>query len=293
MANIVLTGATGYIGKALCSALIHAGHSLTVLTRGKSTTKNNINYLHYSGKSLPEKVLAIDDCDAIIHLAGLSVNTGFRWSSKVKRELFESRVEPLNALFNYCKSNHLRPKLISASGVSHYTDNYTGHYNELSDTSQSTNFLAQVCHQWEAAAHQFQSIGSIVSIVRTAVVLEQNNEVIQRLKKVIRIPMMALPYSGKNAFPWIALNDLVRVYALLLENENSIVCNAVSPANDTLADVLEQIKGSKKLILPLPPFILKLIFGEKSVLYLQGAFLESLALKELGFRYDVQKISEL
>lgn len=293
MANIVLTGATGYIGKALCSALLDAEHTLTVLTRGKSTTKNGIRYIHYSGKSLPNHVPEINNCDAIIHLAGLNVNTGFRWTNKIKKELFDSRRDPLNALFDYCKTHKLSPKLISASGVSHYTDSYTGHFNEKSDTSQSSNLLAQVCRQWEAAANDFLQLGSNVSIVRTSVVLERNNAVIQRLSKIARIPFMALPYSGKSAFPWVALSDLIDIYMLALTTNKSIICNAVSPANDTLAEVLEKLKGSKKLILPLPPFVLKLIFGEKSVLFLQGAFLESIALKELGFQFKVQKLSEL
>lgn len=293
MANIVLTGATGYIGKALCSKLLEQGHFLWVLTRGKSQKKQGINYVHYKGSSLPSDFDALDHCDSIIHLAGLNVNTGFRWTPSIKKELISSRTEPLNALYTYCQKKHLKPQLISAGGVSHYTDAPNGSFSESSDTSQAKNFLAEVCRAWEKAANQFKSLGCPVSIVRTSVVLEKDNMVLQKLKTVSKIPMLAMPYKGTTGFPWIALTDLVNIYTLLLSKKEDIVCNAVAPENNTLADILSKIKGSKKLILPLPPLVMKCIFGAKSTLFLQGASLQSEFLQSMNFEFQVKTFEDL
>lgn len=293
MANIVLTGATGYIGKALCSKLIEQGHFLWVLTRGNSQEKSGINFVHYNGISLPKSFPALDQCDSIIHLAGLNVNTGFRWTSTIKKELISSRTEPLKALYAYCKKNQLNPQVISAGGVSHYTDAPNGSFSEQSDTSQAKNFLAEVCREWEKTANKFKSLGCPVSIVRTSVVLEKDNMVMQKLKMVSKIPMLAMPYKGATGFPWIALSDLVNIYTLLLTKKENIVCNAVAPQHYTLADLLSKIKGSKKLLLPLPPLVMKCIFGAKSTLFLQGASLQSEFLQSVNFEFQVKTFEDL
>lgn len=293
MANIVLTGATGYIGNALCSKLLEQGHFLWVLTRGKSKTENRINYLHYDGHSVPEDCSGLDRCHAIIHLAGLNVNTGFRWTKSIKKELIASRAEPLNALYSYCKQNDLKPQIISAGGVSHYTDLPQGSFTETSPTYTAQNFLAIVCRAWEKAVIQFKTIGCSVSIVRTSVVLEKNNAVMQKLKPVSKIPLLAMPYGGKVGFPWIALPDLVNIYLLLLEKQEDIICNAVAPSQDTLAEILSKIKGSKKHILPLPPLVMKLLFGAKSTLFLQGPSLRSEFLESENFEFQVKKFEDL
>lgn len=293
MANIVLTGATGYIGNALCSKLLEQGHFLWVLTRGKTQTKNGINYVHYDGLSIPNPFPALDKCNSIIHLAGLSVSTGFRWNKAIRKELVESRTEPLNAIFTYCKANKLSPKIISAGGVSHYTDGPNGDFTEQSPTDTAQNFLAHVCREWEKSALQFKELGSIVSIVRTSVVLEKGNAVFQSLKPLTKIPLLAMPYKGKVGFPWISLPDLINIYILLLSTEESIICNAVAPTQDTLADILSKIKGRKKQLLPLPPFVMQWIFGAKSTLFLQGSSLHSEFLNSQQFEFQVNEFSEL
>lgn len=293
MANIVLTGATGYIGNALCSRLLERGHFLWVLTRGQSKEKNGIKFIHYDGASVPSSFPALDECDSIIHLAGLNVSTGFRWTKSIKKELVESRTAPLNAIFNYCESKALTPHIISAGGVSHYTDGPNGQFSESSSTLEAQNFLAHVCREWENAAMQFKTLGCKVSIVRTSVVLENDNAVLQKLKPVSKIPFLAMPFKGEVGFPWIALCDLLSIYELMLEKKENIICNAVSPAHDTLAEILSKIKGSKKQLLPLPPLVMNLIFGAKSTLFLQGSTLRSEFLQSEGFEFQVKTFKAL
>jgi uncharacterized protein (TIGR01777 family) len=293
MANIVLTGATGYIGNALCSKLLEQGHFLWVLTRGKSDIKNGINFIHYDGFSVPTNCTALDKCDSIIHLAGLNVNSGFRWTKAIQKELIDSRTKPLEALFKYCQLNGIAPQIISAGGVSHYTDNPNGDFSESSSTTEAKNFLAHVCREWEKSAVEFRRLGCKVSIVRTSVVLEKDNAVFQKLKPVSKIPFLAMPFRGEVGFPWIALKDLINIYLLLLKKKENITCNAVAPTQYTLAEVLMKIKGSKKLLLPLPPLLLKIIFGAKSTLFLQGSSLRSNFLEAEDFDFQVKTFEDL
>lgn len=293
MANILITGGTGYIGSALCKQLIAHGHSVAVLTRGKSKISNGIEFIHYSTNNISDNSQALLKTDVLIHLAGLNVNTGFRWTENIRKELLNSRVLPLKALKTFFADNNLSPHIISASGVTHYTDEHTGHFNEKDDTTKSNNFLAEVCRQWEYAALEMQAIGCKVSIIRTSVVLEKDNAVMQKLKTVSKIPFLALPFSGKQAFPWIALQDLLNIYTWVANTNATGIYNAVSPANNTLSDVLSYFCGKEKFILPLPPFILKWIFGDKSALFLQGAFLEAQALHQKDFEFSVKNLGDL
>lgn len=114
--NVLITGASGFIGQSLVSKLKEGNHHVRVLTRGNPTQENEFQW-NPNEQFIDEK--ALENLDAIIHLAGANISK--RWTKKYKRELFESRINTANLLKKYCQRNNTHLKaFISASGVNCY-----------------------------------------------------------------------------------------------------------------------------------------------------------------------------
>ena len=166
MARILITGGTGLVGKRLTQLLIDKNHEVLILSRNP---KNENEFKWDIVKNyIDEK--AFKNIDFIIHLAGAGI-ADERWTKKRKQVIIDSRVKTANLLFE--KVNALKLELkgfISASGIGYYGAITSKTIFKETDKSGS-DFLAEVCQKWEAAAHQFSKINIPITILRTGIVL--------------------------------------------------------------------------------------------------------------------------
>lgn len=281
--NILLTGGSGLIGSELTKILIDHGHQVRILTREKEVEHP---FYHWDKNKIDEKVF--ENLDGIIHLAGSLIAK--RWTDSYKREIFSSRVDTANLLFEYVKKLKVDLKFfISASGTAYYGQITSNTIFKETDVA-NTDFLGKICVAWENAAHQFEEIGTRVVCLRTSLVLSKKGEGFKLLKKPIQLGVGANLGDGKQWMPWIHIDDLLQIYVNAVENkEMKGSYNASAPENvnhSTFNHTLAK-KLNKPFFLPnIPAFVMKMALGEISDLVLKGSRIDVEKIQLTGFEFQ-------
>ncbi len=287
--NILLTGGSGLIGSELTKILIDHGHQVRILTREKEVEHP---FYHWDKNKIDEKVF--ENLDGIIHLAGSLIAK--RWTSSYKREIFSSRVDTANLLFDYVKKLKVDLKFfISASGTAYYGQITSNTIFKETDEA-NTDFLGKICVAWENAAHQFEEIGTRVVCLRTSLVLSKKGEGFKLLKKPIQLGVGANLGDGKQWMPWIHIDDLLQIYLNAVENiEMKGSYNASAPENvnhSTFNHTLAK-KLNKPFFLPnIPAFMMKIALGEMSDLVLKGSRIDVEEIQQTGFEFQYPTLEE-
>jgi uncharacterized protein (TIGR01777 family) len=286
MNNILIAGGTGLIGKRLTSYFESTGNAVFILTR-KPTAANHI-YWNPSKKEIDTTQLGT--ITHLINLCGASL-AGKRWSNAYKKELLDSRVEPAQFLLaniqHFSNLNHY----ITASGINCYPLNQAKIYTETDDFG--TDFVSQLVKQWEETADLFSS-HCIVSKIRISPVLDNLGGALQEIMKPIKAGFGAALGNGQQAMPWIHHEDLARIFAFVMEHQLAGAYNALA-ANSNNQDFTKVCAASisKKIWLPnLPAFMVKLLFGEMSMLLLEGVQASHEKLTKAGFTFQHTDLNE-
>lgn len=281
--NILLTGGSGLIGSELTKILIDHGHQVRILTREKEVEHP---FYHWNKNKIDEKVF--ENLDGIIHLAGSLIAK--RWTGSYKREIFSSRVDTANLLFEYVKKLKVDLKFfISASGTAYYGQITSNTIFKETDVA-NTDFLGKICVAWENAAYQFKEIGTRVVCLRTSLVLSKKGEGFKLLKKPIQLGIGANLGDGKQWMPWIHIDDLLQIYVNAVENiemKGSYNASAPESVNHSTFNHTLAKKLNKPLFLPnIPAFVMKMALGEMSDLVLKGSRIDVEKLQQTGFEFQ-------
>lgn len=289
MKTILISGATGLVGQALTKKLNEKGHTVRILSR-----KDTSGYFHWNPEEgfIDEK--AFENLDAIIHLAGASVSK--RWTDSYKKEIYDSRIDGAKLLFDTVKKLNLKlVTFITASGVNYYGTFTSDKVFEESD-SPANDFLGKVCQAWEKAAFEFETFGTRVCAVRTAVVLSTHGGMLKEISPLTKFNLTSPLGSGEQSLPWIHIDDLIDIYIFLLENSKMKgAFNAVAPEKVTQKEFTQKWMKAcgKKIIFPaVPSFALKLVFGEMASILLKGSSISAVKIQDTGFKFHHPKLSE-
>jgi uncharacterized protein (TIGR01777 family) len=291
--KILITGATGLIGRELVEQCNNDGISIHYFTTRKTKIENRSNYTGFYWNPLANEIdrAAFEGVSAIINLAG--ANIGKRWTKSYKTEILQSRTLPAKLIFKTLKEiDHSISHFISASGISLYPRSETNLYVEESNEVDDT-FLAEVVEAWEASANQFVSLGMDVSIVRTGMVLAKDGGVFEKLAQIVKLGLGAALGTGNQWQSWVHLTDAARIYLHILTNELEGVYNAVAPNPVTNRKLNKQIAanlGSPLWLPNVPPFVLKLMLGEMAILALEGQLVSSRKLELSGYVFKYPNI---
>ena len=293
MTTILVTGGTGFIGKHLCKLLQNNGFQVLILSRTKS---KNPSIYYWDIKNDYIEKQAIENAQYVIHLAGANI-ADKRWRKNRKQELIDSRVKSTNLLFSYIKSYNPNLKgFISASAIGYYgtvTSNII--YNE--GDKPGSGFLASVCKLWEQSTLQFTSINIRSVIFRTGVVYSKNGGAFQKIIQPIKLGIGAVLGNGNQYMPWIHVDDLCLMYLKAIEDLTIIgTFNAVCPEHITNEQVTKTIANAlnKPLWLPnISSIFLQLLFGEASIILLNGSRVSSKKIQETGFQFSYKKLKNL
>jgi len=293
--NILVTGATGLIGKELVQLLLENGHTIHYLTTSKNKIQDKPNYFGYYWNS--EKGILDENSligvDVIVHLAG--ANIAKRWTNAYKQEIIESRTLSSELLFNALKKNpHQVKQIVSASGTAIYPESHSKIYDETT-TEKDDSFLANVVLKWEESVDRFQALDIKVCKLRTGVVLAKNGGALPEMAKPIKMGFGAAMGNGKQIQSWIHISDLVAIYHFVIQNQFEGVFNAVSPHPISNAGLTKAISKAlhKPLFLPnIPEFVMKIILGEMSVLLFSSKNLSANKIRQRGFKFQFPEIRQ-
>jgi uncharacterized protein (TIGR01777 family) len=292
--NILITGATGFVGRRLCEMLHQAGHTVRALSRDSVAAKQRVPHLKevFPWNPLQElpPLQAFEGCDAVINLAGESI--AGRWTAPKKQLIRDSRVLGTKNLVNALAQLSSRPKvLISASAIGYYGDR--GEETLTEDAAPGSDFLAQVCRDWENEALKAESLGMRVVRLRIGLVLGRGGGTLQALLPLFRVGLGGPLGSGRQWWSWIHRDDLCRLIVQILANENvSGPINATAPQpvrQKEFAQVLGRVLR-RPAFLPTPAFALKIALGE----FADGILASQRALprraQEMGYRFQFEEL---
>ncbi|WP_027383824.1 TIGR01777 family oxidoreductase [Epilithonimonas caeni] len=291
MKKILISGATGLVGKKLSRKLYERGYQVETLVRSRSKRSSFKSYVwDYENGFLEEG--ALDNTYIFIHLAGAPISK--RWTESYKKEIYTSRINSAQFIYEQMQKQNIHPEaIISASAVGFYGQITSGHIFSEEDLP-AEDFLGRVCNDWEQKALQFQNLGSRVVRVRTTTVLSEKGGALEVLRKPIDFNIGSALGTGQQYFPWIHIDDLVDIYFKAVEDVSmNGAYNASAPdfvTNETLTEKLAS-HLHKRIWLPnIPKFLIKAILGEMSVLALEGSRISSRKIEDLGFKFKYSNL---
>jgi uncharacterized protein (TIGR01777 family) len=289
--RVVVTGGTGFVGRALVGQLLDDGAEVVVLTRDPSRTAGSLPVrakLHAWDPQQPLDPAQLDGADAIVNLAGEGIADG-RWTAERKRAIRDSRVLGTRALVNAMAPLDAgkRPRaLISASAIGYYGDRGDELLAERSDAG--TGFLADVCREWEAEAVAAESLSVRVARIRIGVVLGRDGGALAKMLPPFRLGAGGRVGSGKQWMSWVHRDDLVSMMLWALKNDSARgAFNATAPGPVRNADFTKALAHAlhRPAILPVPAQALRVALGEMaSVLLASQRVLPQEALRG-GFQF--------
>jgi hypothetical protein len=275
--KIVVAGGTGFLGRPLAAALAADGHD-DVVARGRS------------GVAASD----IDGAGVVVNLAGESI-AGRRWSASHKQRILDSRVQATRSLVSAIQAAAAPPPVfISGSAV--------GYYGPLGDAAVTeaspagSDFLAQVCVQWEREALIAASDRTRVVCIRTGLVLEKDGGALPQMLPPFRFGAGGPVGSGRQCWPWIHRDDWIALvrWAITTPTVNGPI-NATAPSPVTNAEFARALGRAmhRPAFMPAPAFALRFLLGEMADgLLLSGQRAVPAKAQRLGFQFKYAKLDD-
>ena len=273
--NIVVTGGTGFIGGALCSALAADRHTVRILTRypglGAHPRDPRITRVAWNGRDTGPWEQVLEGADAVINLAGAPIADA-RWTDARKQLITDSRVLTTRLLVRAMSQRSSKPAtFISASGIGYYGASDNRRLDEGAPRGQG--FLADLCVAWEAEALRAAEFGTRVVLLRTGMVLEQDGGALPKMLLPFRFFAGGPIMPGSQWVSWIHRCDHIGLIQWALSTPTvSGPINAVAPepvTMKTFCEVLGQMLHRPSW-LPVPSFALNILLGELGTLMTTG-----------------------
>ncbi len=278
--TIVVTGATGMIGRALLPYLRMRGHTVLRITRRPHLPDDIAWDIQKGTLTLPERQI-----DAAIHLAGENV-AGGRWNEARKTRLMESRRLGTRLLCKALAEHSNRPKvLISASGSNYYASNTSIIHDESSP--RGDDFLSKVCEVWEQETQAAADAGIRVARLRLGVVLSASGGALGKMLLPFQLGGGGRLGRGTQRMPWIALDDAIDIMTRALGDERYTgPINTVAPEAVTNREFTQALANTlrRPALFPIPAIAIKALFGEMGEATLLGDIaLKPARLQALGY----------
>ncbi len=285
---VALSGAHGFLGTRLSEALRIAGYDVWPMVRRKTQNPHEI-YYDYISRQIDSAKLA--EVDAIIHLAGKNIFSGM-WSTKVKQEIYDSRIESTRLIAKALTETRYRAKVfICASAIGFYGDRSNEKLTE--ESRKGHGFLANLCEDWERASKLAPRSLRIVN-TRFGILLQPSGGMLKRLLPLFRAGLGATLGKGDQFMALVALDDAVRAIIFALENSQiSGPVNVVMPiaiTNSAFTATLAKSLGKKNWLRVPRAFIAML--GEQGKLAIASTRVVPLVLLEKGFKFKFEQAED-
>lgn len=285
--KILVTGGTGFIGRALVKTLLTEGHEVTVLSRSPEHVQKlcgqDVIGLGHLSFLLPEMTF-----DVIINLAGAPI-FDVRWSEARKRLIRESRIGLTEQLVACIERMTVKPKLlISGSAIGYYGDQGDTVLTEAS--AGRSDFSHQLCADWEEAAKRASQFGVRVCLMRTGLVIAEGGGLLQRMLLPFRLGLGGRLGNGRQWMSWIHRQDWINIALTMIADDSmqgAYNATAPNPVTNREFTCLLARCLHRPALFPAPAWVLKTLLGEMSELVLgsQRVLPERLLQQGFKFRY--------
>jgi uncharacterized protein (TIGR01777 family) len=264
--RVVITGATGFIGRALCKAL-HKDYEVIALSRDAGRAAKSVGDLakviEWDGRTTGSWFKQANGAFAIINLAGENI-ASVRWNESKKAGILHSRLDSARAVLEVIKQVDKKPTVvIQASAIGYYGPRSDEQFDETSTPGKG--FLANVCQRVESSAEEIEGLGVRCVVIRTGIVLGRDGGAFAKLVKPFRFFLGGYLGSGRQWFSWIHLEDEVAAIKFLMENEHlKGAFNLTAPQPVTMKE-FSKILGKvmhRPVWLNVPAFAARIAFGE-------------------------------
>ncbi|MFK3863769.1 TIGR01777 family oxidoreductase [Pseudoalteromonas rhizosphaerae] len=287
--HILITGATGLIGLHLCPEL-NKEHQLTVLTRNPANATKLLGENIHATDSLEE--VDFNNLDCIINLAGEPI-VNKRWSDKQKQILRDSRIsltQQISAAINQCDTPP--HTFISGSAVGFYGRQSTTVIDE-SFVDVTPEFSHQLCHDWEQAALQAESVNTRVCLLRTGIVLANNGGALAKMLPPFKLALGGPIADGQQGMSWIHIEDMINLIIHIINNvQLSGAINMTGPtpvSNSEFSQSLGKVLNRPAKI-TMPAWVLKLVMGEMADLLLYGQYVQPTKALDSNYCFRYKKL---
>jgi uncharacterized protein (TIGR01777 family) len=271
--KVLVTGASGFIGSALCDALLARGDTVIGLTRDPARARrtNPTVVWHRWDPTLERPTAeAFDGVDAVVNLVGERIDQ--RWSEESKERIMESRRTATHNLVGTIAGLESKPGvLVNQAAIGIYGDRGDAIVDESSDPGDG--YPSEVVGEWEKAAHEVDSTGVRLVIVRTGHVLDADNGLLGELLTPFRLGVGGPLAGGRQYMSWIHIDDEIGILLWAIDNENvDGVINATAPNPVTNRELSQAIGRAihRPAAVPVPGLVLDLKFGREFGHVLRG-----------------------
>jgi len=293
--QLVVTGASGFIGTFLCTRLLQAGHTLVLLTHGAPPNASipGKRWSHWTPGSTGEWAKVVDGADGVINLAGESIAAS-KWDHHRQLSLQQSRYDATRSIVLACQIAKRKPKfLINASAVGYYGPRQDEILTE--DAPPGNDFLANLCLGWEAEAIGAESLGLRVIRLRTGIVLGPGGGALVKMVEPFKWFVGGPLGSGQQWMSWIHLEDQANLILHLIANSS-----ITGPVNATAPNPVRNKEFSQTLAavlhrpcwLPMPGIALQLGLGKMAEIVLTGQRVIPAVAQKSGFQFRYPQLKD-
>jgi uncharacterized protein len=295
--KVLVTGATGLIGSALCDSLLSRGDEVVGLTRDPARARGRrpgMAWYHWEPTLERPDAAAFDGVDGVVNLVGEKIDQ--RWTGEAKKKIMASRRVGTHNLVQAIAGLERRPAiLVNQSAVGYYGDRGDALLDESTGPG-GESFDSQVVVEWERAAHEIDPTGVRLTIVRSGQVLDAGGGMLAALLPPFKLGVGGPLAGGSQYISWIHADDEVGILLWALDDESvSGVVNATAPSPATNRDFSKALGRAlgRPAVVPVPGFVLDLKFGgELGAVLRGGQRVIPKRTQELGYEFKHPDLDE-
>ena len=292
--TVLITGATGLIGREIVKQCHDEGFNVHYLTTSKSklATESNYKGFYWNPNNSEIDHSCLEGVSTIINLVGASISK--RWTESYKKEILESRTKTAKLLQDTIRlHNYKIEHVVSASAIGIYPSSFTNYYDEEYDQN-SDSFLGTVVSQWEDAVDGFKELGCKVAKIRIGLVLARQGGALPEIVKPIKFGAGAAFGNGKQWQSWIHVIDLASIFLHVVVHKLEGIYNGVAPNAVTNSELTKAVAKvlHRPLIMPnIPKALMKLILGEMHILLFESQRVSSQKIESKRFYFKYANLN--
>lgn len=291
--NILMTGATGFIGRHLTQRLQLENHTIKALSRNGKRASQILGVpafdWDYATQDVPAE--AMHDCQIIINLMGENLGDG-RWTEARKQEIYASRILSTRKLVAVAPKN--LQAFVCGSAIGIYPGIGDDLYDESYTVPERLSFMQTLCHDWEQEAVRIEHSKVRRVSIRTGIVLGDGG-MLKKLLPIFKLGLGGPVGDGRQWIPWIHIDDIVSVFCeAALGTRYHGPINAVSPSPVRYREFATALGKAlrRPSYFPTPAFILKLVLGEAAALALNSYHITpKRLLEDYNFRFKFDNLT--
>ena len=292
--KIIITGGSGSIGRKLAQNLAQQGHEVVILSRNPAKVTDlpkEARAILWDAKTAKGWSHEADGADAIVNLAGSNIaGTGFfpkRWNDEMRKTLMQSRIDAGRAVVEAVQLAKNKPKVVvQQSAIGYYGPR--GDEIVTEENEPAGDFLARVQVATADSTKEVEDYGIRRVILRHGIFLDPTEGALYRLVLPFKMFVGGPMGSGRQWYSWIHPADTAGAVEFLIENENARgPYNLTAPTPERNKDFARKLGKvmHRPSFMPLPGFVLKILFGEVSTVVLDGQRVEPKRLQEAGYEF--------